>query len=183
MPTHKVLIAERGAQCLFCDYRELLRQIQNTYNSQVTATELEILNPVMSAEVLVLDDLGAIRPSEWVWDTVSLMINSRYNNMRTTIITTNYPALAPGEGGIRAETLGDRIGERMRSRLVEMCRVIEMQGQDFRQSAGRQEQTNAPDRRGKGSDRGVRRAASQIPATAHSLSGTLIQTPRVIRAY
>ena len=77
----KVLIAERGAQCLFCDYRELLRQIQNTYNSQVTATELEILNPVMNAEVLVLDDLGAIRPSEWVWDTVSLMINSRYNNM------------------------------------------------------------------------------------------------------
>jgi DNA replication protein DnaC len=136
----KVLIAERGAQCLFCDYRELLRQIQNTYNSQVTATELELLNPVMNAEVLVLDDLGAIRPSEWVWDTVSLMINSRYNNMRTTIITTNYPALAPGEGGLRAETLGDRIGERMRSRLIEMCRVIEMQGQDFRQFAGRQEQ-------------------------------------------
>lgn len=136
----KALLTERGAQCLFCDYRELLRQIQNTYNSQVTATELEILNPVMNAEVLVLDDLGAIRPSEWVWDTVSLMINSRYNSMRTTIITTNYPALGPGEGALRAETLGDRIGERMRSRLIEMCRVIEMQGQDYRQLVGRQEQ-------------------------------------------
>jgi DNA replication protein DnaC len=94
----------------------------------------------MNAEVLVLDDLGAIRPTEWVWDTVSLILNSRYNNNRTTIITTNYPALPPGAGGLREETLGDRIGERMRSRLVEMCRELEMRGQDYRQSVGRQEQ-------------------------------------------
>jgi DNA replication protein DnaC len=126
---------DRGAQGLFCDYRELLRLIQNSYNPQVFTTELEILNPVMNAEVLVLDDLGAIRPTEWVWDTVSLVLNSRYNNMRTTIITTNYPALPPGAGGLREETLGDRIGERMRSRLVEMCREVEMCGLDYRQSS------------------------------------------------
>jgi DNA replication protein DnaC len=131
----KTVIADRGAQGLFCDYRELLRLIQNSYNPQVFTTELEILNPVMNAEVLVLDDLGAIRPSEWVWDTVSLVLNSRYNNMRTTIITTNYPALPPGAGGLREETLGDRIGERMRSRLVEMCREVEMRGLDYRQSS------------------------------------------------
>jgi len=136
----KAVIADRGAQGLFCDYRELLRLIQNSYNPQVSTTELEILNPVMNAEVLVLDDLGAIRPTEWVWDTVSLILNSRYNNNRTTIITTNYPALPPGAGGLREETLGDRIGERMRSRLVEMCRELEMRGQDYRQSVGRQEQ-------------------------------------------
>jgi DNA replication protein DnaC len=131
----KAVIADRGAQGLFCDYRELLRLIQNSYNPRVFTTELEILNPVMNAEVLVLDDLGAIRPSEWVWDTVSLVLNSRYNNMRTTIITTNYPALPPGAGGLREETLGDRIGERMRSRLVEMCREVEMCGLDYRQSS------------------------------------------------
>ena len=131
----KAVIADRGAQFLFCDYRELLRLIQNSYNPQVFTTELEILNPVMNAEVLVLDDLGAIRPTEWVWDTVSLVLNSRYNNMRTTIITTNYPALPPGAGGLREETLGDRIGERMRSRLVEMCREVEMCGLDYRQSS------------------------------------------------
>ena len=131
----KAVIADRGAQGLFCDYRELLRLIQNSYNPQVFTTELEILIPVMNAEVLVLDDLGAIRPSEWVWDTVSLVLNSRYNNMRTTIITTNYPALPPGAGGLREETLGDRIGERMRSRLVEMCREVEMCGLDYRQSS------------------------------------------------
>jgi DNA replication protein DnaC len=129
----KGVIASSGAYGLFCDYRELLRMIQNSYNPQVFTTELEILNPVVNAEVLILDDLGAIRPTEWVWDTVSVVLNSRYNNNRTTIITTNYPALAPGAGGLRGETLGDRIGERMRSRLMEMCTLVEMNGKDFRQ--------------------------------------------------
>jgi DNA replication protein DnaC len=137
----KAVIAERGAQGLFCDYRELLRLIQNSYNPEVSTTELEILNPVMNAEVLLLDDLGAIRPTEWVWDTVSLVLNSRYNSVRTTIITTNYPALPPGAGGLREETLGDRIGERMRSRLVEMCREVEMRGQDFRQLSERKKKS------------------------------------------
>lgn len=128
----KALVENRGAKGLFCDYREFLRTIQNSYNPQVSTTALEILKPVMDAEVLVLDDLGAIRPTEWVWDTVSLVLNSRYNNKRTTIITTNYPVLPPGEAGACTESIGDRIGERMVSRLVEMCKVVEMQGQDFR---------------------------------------------------
>ena len=38
----------------------------------------------------VLDELGAVKPTEWVWDTVSLILNTRYNNNRTTIITTNF---------------------------------------------------------------------------------------------
>jgi DNA replication protein DnaC len=137
----KELIAARGSACLFCDYRELLKQIQNSYNNSVQATELQVLRPVFEAEVLLLDELGAVKPSEWVWDTVSLILNSRYNDNRTTIITTNFPdgpsAKAGGLTGVaratRDETLGDRIGDRMRSRLLEMCRVVEMDGPDFRQ--------------------------------------------------
>ena len=101
---------------------------------------MDVLRPVFEAEVLVLDELGAVKPTEWVWDTVSLILNTRYNDNRTTIITTNFPDGAPGNGSIsaarsatREETLGDRIGERMRSRLHEMCRIIHMDGQDFRQ--------------------------------------------------
>ena len=67
---------------LFCDYRELLKNIQNSYNAQVHTTELELLKPVFAAEVLVLDDLGAQKPNEWVWDTVSLVLNARYNEKR-----------------------------------------------------------------------------------------------------
>jgi len=132
------LIRSKGVHCMFCDYRELLKQIQNSYNPSVQTTELEILRPVFEAEILALDELGAVKPTEWVWDTVSHILNSRYNNKRTTIITTNFSdqpagAVAGPRGAAREETLGDRIGERMRSRLHEMCRVVQMEGSDFRQ--------------------------------------------------
>ena len=142
----KELVLSKGIACLFYDYRELLKQIQNSYNDSVKATELDVLRPVFETEVLVLDELGAVKPTEWVWDTVSLILNTRYNDKRTTIITTNFADDASQDGGgnpssefaraqraTRRETLGDRIGERMRSRLHEMCRIIKMDGSDFRQ--------------------------------------------------
>ncbi|NYF79170.1 ATP-binding protein [Granulicella arctica] len=143
----QALVAERGATGLFCDYRDLLKQVQHSYNRAVSATELEVLAPVFEAEVLVLDELGASKPTDWVWDTVAHILNTRYNDRRTTIITTNYANFGPlgtepGTGSsaraaAREETLGDRIGERMRSRLQEMCVVVEMQGEDFRQKVKR----------------------------------------------
>ncbi len=144
----KELIVGKGIACLFYDYRELLKQIQNSYNDSVKTTELDVLRPVFETEVLVLDELGAVRPTEWVWDTVSLILNTRYNDNRTTIITTNYPNLAERDrlnGNVSSrsseaakyaaerETLGDRIGDRMRSRLLEMCRIVTMEGQDYRE--------------------------------------------------
>lgn len=144
----KDLILKRGVVGLFYDYRELLKEVQNTYNNEVAATELGVLKPVFDAEVLVLDELGAAKPTDWVWDTVAQILNSRYNESRTTIITTNYanaPSMvatsAAGETAarraMRDETLGDRIGERMLSRLQEMCVVIDIHGKDFRQSIRR----------------------------------------------
>jgi DNA replication protein DnaC len=144
----KELVLSKGVPCLFYDYRELLKQIQNSYNASVQATELDVLRPVFETEVLVLDELGAVKPTEWVWDTVSLILNTRYNDNRTTIITTNYPdgpsqtlrghvssrSREAAERAAREETLADRIGERMRSRLHEMCRIVPMEGQDFRQT-------------------------------------------------
>lgn len=134
------LIQQKNIACLFYDYRELLKEIQNSYNPQVSATELGILKPVFDAEVLVLDELGAVKPTDWVWDTVSHILNTRYNDKRCTIITTNYEDAPEAEEGMdqarraaRPLTLGDRIGERMRSRLHEMCRVVKMEGSDFRQ--------------------------------------------------
>src|SRR5262249_43478684 len=134
----KSLMREKGIRCLFCDYRELLKQIQNSYNASVQATEMEVLRPVFDAEVLVLDELGAVRSTEWVFDTATYILNSRYNDNRTTIITTNFPdgpedtaaefdnlrTASAAERAARRETLGDRIGERMRSRLHEMCKKV-----------------------------------------------------------
>jgi DNA replication protein DnaC len=138
----KELVVRKGIPCLFYDYRELLKQIQNSYNDHVHATELDVLRPVFDAEVLALDELGAVKPTEWAWDTVSLILNTRYNHNRTTIITTNFEdqaaagtiqSLSAARAATREETLGDRIGERMRSRLHEMCRIIKLEGLDFRQ--------------------------------------------------
>jgi len=143
----KELILSKGIACLFYDYRELLKQIQNSYNDSVKTTELDVLRPVFETEVLVLDELGAVRPTEWVWDTVSLILNTRYNENRTTIITTNYRNLVERErpGNVRStspeaakyasekETLGDRIGNPMRSRLHQMCSIVTMEGQDYRE--------------------------------------------------
>lgn len=138
----QALILEKGVRALFCDYRELLKRIQESYNPLVATTELQILAPVFEAEVLILDELGAQKPTDWVWDTVALILNTRYNDKRTTLITTNYPnapaALARNaDKSMREETLGDRITERMRSRLAEMCVEVEMRGKDFRQAVKR----------------------------------------------
>jgi DNA replication protein DnaC len=134
----KEIIVRKGIPCLFCDYRELLKQIQNSYNPSVQVTELDLLRPVFQTEVLVLDDLGAVKPTEWVWDTVGVILNTRYNENHTTIITTNFQdgpatALTGARGAAREETLGDRIGERMRSRLCEMCRIVNLDAPDYRQ--------------------------------------------------
>jgi DNA replication protein DnaC len=140
----------RGVHCLFCDYRELLKRIQNSYNPSVQTTELEVLHPVFEAEVLVLDDLGAVKPTGWVWDAVSIVLNTRYNDKLTTIITSNFedgPAKGTStsedqnatrresQAAARKETLGDRIGERMRSRLFEMCHLIKVDAKDYREKS------------------------------------------------
>src|SRR5579864_9303778 len=58
----KALIIDKGVPCLFYDYRELLKEIQNSYNNSVQVTELEVLRPVFESEVLALDELGAVKP-------------------------------------------------------------------------------------------------------------------------
>ncbi len=86
-------LLRKGVPCLFCDYRDLLKQVQNSYNPSVQTTEMELLRPIFETEVVLLDELGAVKPTDWVWDTVSHMLNTRYNDKRTTMITTNFPDL------------------------------------------------------------------------------------------
>lgn len=124
-------LTERGFSCLFYEFSSLLKEIQDSYNPRTQTSELAVLAPVLNAEVLVLDELGASKPTDWVRDTMAYIINSRYNDARVTIFTTNYPDRTANE---REETLEDRIGVRLRSRLFEMCRPIEVAGEDFRRT-------------------------------------------------
>src|SRR5580658_5507574 len=80
----------RGHSGLFYDYRELLKEIQDSYNPENQATEMGVLEPVLRAEILVLDDIGSSKPSLWALETVGHVLNTRYNEQRVTILTTNY---------------------------------------------------------------------------------------------
>src|ERR1700682_3947791 len=136
-------LIRRGHGVLFCDYRELLKEIQASYNPASESTEMSILEPIRNVEILVLDDLGASKPSAWVLDIIALVLNARYNDRRVTILTTNYfdevanlepaPRLPGGQRvAVREDGLADRIGARMGSRLYEMCRTVEIFAPDFR---------------------------------------------------
>lgn len=120
---------ERGVPSLFYEFGTLLQEIRNSYNPVSQASELKVLAPVYEAEVLVLDELGASKPTDWVQDTMMQIIGRRYNDRKLTIFTTNYRDVrhAPAE-----ETLEDRIGTRLRSRLYEMCKTVMIEGEDFR---------------------------------------------------
>jgi DNA replication protein DnaC len=125
----KTVIVEKHVHGLFYDVRDLLRVIRSTYNPVVRTAEMDILRPVMDAELLVLDDLGAEKPSEWVEETMNLIVNTRYNERRPTIFTTNYENL-PDEADL--DTLKVRVGFRLHSRLHEMCEFLEFDGGDYR---------------------------------------------------
>jgi DNA replication protein DnaC len=115
---------------LFYDTRDLLRMIRSTYDPSIRTTELEVLRPVINADLLVLDDLGAEKTSEWVEETMNLIVNTRYNERRLTIFTSNFPDI-PDDSDLNS--LVFRIGHRMRSRLHEMCEFVEMDGADYRE--------------------------------------------------
>jgi len=125
----KQVIREKGARGLFYDVRELLKVIRSTYDPINRTTESEVLRPVMSADLLVLDDLGAEKPSEWVDETLNLIVNTRYNEQRATIFTSNYEEK---EDRTDPDSLLVRVGARMHSRLHEMCELLEFDGADFR---------------------------------------------------
>ena len=74
----------------------------------------------------MLDDLGAEKTSEWVEETMNLVVNTRYNERRPTIFTSNYEDLPDEEGD--PQSLKARVGFRIHSRLHEMCEFLEYEG-------------------------------------------------------
>jgi DNA replication protein DnaC len=147
----KELISKKGVRCLFYESGSLLKAIQDSYNPVSQTSEMRVLAPVYQAEVLVLDELGATVPTNWVRDTLYQIINTRYNNKKLTIFTTNYLDEARTDAGNQdsAEpkrrsktfaseriqemtTLEERIGTPLRSRLYEMCKKVMIEGEDYR---------------------------------------------------
>ncbi len=144
----------RGVRSLFYESGTLLKAIQDSYNPISKTSELRVVAPVYQAEVLVLDELGATVPTDWVRDTLYQIINRRYNDKKLTIFTTNYadeiliahdedpdalvrrnsPRKLSRSRAPELTTLEERIGVPLRSRLYEMCTKVEIKGDDYRRS-------------------------------------------------
>lgn len=126
----KDVIRLKGARGLFYETRDLLKLVRDTYTSQSDATELEVLRPVFEAELLVLDDVGSEKKSEWVEETLGLVINTRYSERRVTVITTNLQDLTDDT---HPNSIMFKLGGRIRSRLFEMCDWIHLDTVDIRE--------------------------------------------------
>ena len=126
---------------------QLLSDIRYGYSQDLS--EQAIINPYVAAPVLVIDELAKGRNTEWELTMLDQIISSRYNAAdKITLFTTNYSDQSPnskkdgksdthkeyGRGAVVAEeTLQEKVGERIYSRLVEMCRFIKLEGIDYRQ--------------------------------------------------
>ena len=135
--TGRLLIDLRGISVRFVDCRQLYDRLKATFDPQSGETQSQVLKPLLAADLVVIDELGAVRPTDWVYEVTELLIGTLYNNLAAVIVTTNFPNLSPGEGGssyhhLRPVSLGDRIGARMWSRLQQMCVAVEIIGPDWR---------------------------------------------------
>ncbi|MGH9487548.1 MAG: ATP-binding protein [Terriglobales bacterium] len=132
-------LLERGIACRFVDHRALLKQIQATFDPTNPSTEARVVQPWLEIEVLILDDLGVGRATEWALETLHYILNHRYSHQLATLVTTNLEdseargrrlADAAEAGG--QFSLAQVVGERLRSRLYEMCVFVALHGADFR---------------------------------------------------
>ena len=106
---------------LFVSVPELLLEIRDTYSGN-GVSEKDVIDKYSWVDVLVLDDLGVEKPSEWVLQTLYIIMDRRYREDLRTIITSNL--------GI--EEVEEKLDDRIASRIAGMCKVRIMQGRDRR---------------------------------------------------
>ena len=138
------LMLRKGVPCLYYDFLKLLKDIRDSYNPVSHTSELRVLGPVLEAEVLLLDDLTASDPTDWVRETLAYIISSRYNEKKVTLITTTLASREPsGRRSVRTpagEAVPDvdrsigQLGSTLSSRLYEMCKLVEISTDDYRKA-------------------------------------------------
>ena len=110
---------------VFGNVVSLLGRIRRTYDDWSREDEWDVVNELTSVPVLVLDDLGKDRVTDWVEQLLYQVIDTRYRENRALVVTTNL--------GLR--DLRDRypeVGAALISRIVDMCRGVRLEGPDWR---------------------------------------------------
>jgi DNA replication protein DnaC len=145
----RALTLERGAPARFVEFTHMLADIKEGFNQG--RNEAEVLGPVSRIPVLGVDELGKGLTTDWQLSVLDEVISRRYNNGLTTYFTTNLPLSEGTESprepvtahsgdlrrSLEAIQLVDRVGERIFSRLHEMCEFVEVRGPDYRKRPGR----------------------------------------------
>jgi DNA replication protein DnaC len=125
------LITTKGVRGLYADSSNLLNRIAASFRPDADGSREAVLAPYTGAELIVLDEIGATPPHLWVQDVLYDLLNTRYNNKKITIVTTNYADEPENALGPKM-ALEDRVGNRTRSRLYEMCLAVPLRGEDYR---------------------------------------------------
>jgi DNA replication protein DnaC len=135
-------LMERGFEAVFVDYQQLLENLRAGFDEGSGIASREAYQRALECEVLLLDDLGAHRVTEWVEDTITALITYRCNHGKPVVATTNLRDPEAGDLAMPSGAAGDitarhylseRIGIRARSRLLEMCKVVSLRGaEDYR---------------------------------------------------
>lgn len=125
------LIKKMDVDVYYIDWNDLVREMKTgeDHASRDFQAINQLMNRLIVVELLLFDELGASKVSPWVNDNIYYVFNRRYNLKKTTVCATNFYD-DPSDG---KESLTQRIGDRIRSRLYEMTRVVEINGEDFRQ--------------------------------------------------
>lgn len=121
------LIRRRRVPSLFVTTPEFLDNLRGTYNDPGRNLD-EWMDAVKNADFLVLDDLGAEKPTDWVRERIFVLVNHRYREQLPTVFTSNTGP----------KDLAEQLGERTASRIIAMCDWIALEGEDYRETAVRE---------------------------------------------
>ncbi|MCP4148691.1 MAG: ATP-binding protein [bacterium] len=124
------LIKKKNTDVYYIDWNDLVREMRTGEDHSVRdfTTINTLVQRLIAVELLLFDELGASKISPWVYDNIYYVFNRRYNNKKVTVCATNYLD-RPIDG---KESLTQRIGDRIRSRLYDMTKAYELKGSDFR---------------------------------------------------
>lgn len=108
---------------IFITVPELLLIFRDCYSKKSELSEMELLTTYSNIDILILDDFGVEKNTDWAFQMLYILINRRYENMNKTIITSN----------LSLSQLADKLNDdRIPSRLQQMCDIIETAGFDYR---------------------------------------------------
>ena len=142
----KELVMQHGVECKFVDFFELLRDIRHGYGEDIS--EKDFIDPYVGVKVLVIDELAKGRNTDWELTILDHFISTRYNDDdKVTLVTTNFSDKLDNSVALSSRnnkqsisnaysrfTIEEKVGARIYSRLMEMCKKVNLEGTDYRRT-------------------------------------------------